>query len=88
MRIRTSARGRQEPYQEGTLFRWAKYHQNQFGERFTEQNLGPFALSIICGRSLQGGSTTQEYREFLKALGPVKAKEQMPEVSFFQKTCH
>ena len=33
------------------------------------------------------GSTTQEYREFLKALGPVKAKEQPPEISFFQKAC-
>ena len=30
---------------------------------------------------------TQEYREFLKALGLVKAKEQMPEVSFFRKMC-
>ena len=54
----TKTRGRQEPYQEGTLFRWAKYHQNQFWQRFTEQILGPFAHSIFCGRSLQGSSTT------------------------------
>ena len=53
-----------------------------------EQNLGPFALSIIGGKSLQGGSTTQEYCKFLKALGPVKSKELMPEVSFLQKTSH
>ena len=53
-----------------------------------EQNLGPFALSIIGGKLLQGGSTTQEYREFMKALGPVKSKELPPEVSFLQQTSH
>ena len=81
----TKTRGHLEPYQEGTLFRWAKYHQNQFRQRLMEQNLGPFALSIIGGHPLQVGSTTQEYREFLKALGPAKAKEQLPEISFFRK---
>ena len=30
---------------------------------------------------------TQEYSEFLKALGLAKAKEQPPESSFFRKAC-
>ena len=69
----TKTRGHREPYQEGTLFRWAEYQQNQFRQRSMEQNLGPFALSIIGGCQLQVGLTTQDYCEFLKALGLAKA---------------
>ena len=83
----TKIRGCREPYQEGTLLGRAEYHQNQFWQKLMEQNLEPFAPSTICGSSLQGGSTTQESREFLKVLGSVVAKEQTPEVSFFRKPC-
>ena len=66
--------GREGPYQDRTLFRWAKYHREQFRQRIAEQNLGPFALSIISGKSLQEGSMTQEYCEFLKAFRKARAK--------------
>ena len=74
-------------YQEGKLFRWAEYHQHQFRSRLTEQNLGPYALSIIGGHQLQTSSMTQEYREFLRALGPVRDRAHLPGTSFFQKAC-
>ena len=65
----TKIRGHPGPYWDGTLFRWAEYHQSQFWQRFTEQSLGLFALSILNGKALQEGSTTQEYRKFLRTLG-------------------
>ena len=46
----TKTRGHREPYQEGTLFRWAEYPQNQFRQRSTEQNLESVALSLIWRR--------------------------------------
>ena len=74
-------------YQEGTLFRWAEYHQHQFRRRLTEQSLGPYALSIIGGHQLQTSSTTQEYCKFLKALRPVRDRVHQPGTSFFQRAC-
>ena len=71
-------------YQEGTLFRWAEYHQHQFRRRLTEQSLGPYALSIIGGHQLQTSSTTQEYCKFLKALRPVRDRVHQSGTSFFQ----
>ena len=64
----TKVRGHSGPYLEGTLYRWAKYHQNQFRQRLAQQRLGTFDLSIFNGKALQEGSTMQEYREFLRAL--------------------
>ena len=62
--------GRQGSHGDRNLFRWAEYHREQFQQRLAEQNLGPFTLSIIAGKSLQEGSMTQEYQNFLKAPGP------------------
>ena len=64
----TKIRGHSGPYRDGTLFRWAEYHQSQFRRRCAEQRLGSFDLSILNRKALQEGSTTQEYREFLRTL--------------------
>ena len=60
-------RGHSGPYLEGTLYKWAKYHQYQF----RPQRLGTFDLSVLNGKVLQESSTTQECRESLKALETV-----------------
>ena len=74
-------------YQAGTLFRWAEYQQYQFRQWLIEQNLGPYALSLIRGHQLQISSMTQEYCEFLWALGPIRDRAHPPGTSFFQKAC-
>ena len=76
----TKARRHSGPYLEGTLYRWAEYHQNQFRRRLAQQRLGTFDLSILNGKALQEGSTTQEYREFLRALETVGTRPQAPKV--------
>ena len=74
------ARGHSGPYLEGTLYRWAKYHQNQFRQRLAQQRLGAFDLSILNGKALQEGSTTQEYREFLRSLETIGTRPQASKV--------
>ena len=80
--------GCQGPYRDGTLFRWAEYHQNQFWQRLAEQNLGPLALSILSGKSWQEESTTQEYRKFLRALTPARTRDPASEVGLFSQMHH
>ena len=50
------------------LYRWAEYHQEQFGDKMAQQGLTPIDLGIVHGETLQAGSSPKEYQEFMELL--------------------
>ena len=50
------------------LYRWAEYHQGQFGEKISQQGLTPIDVGIVHGETLQAGSDAREYQGFMEFL--------------------
>ena len=50
------------------LYRWAEYHQRQFGEKISQQGLTATDVGILHGETLRAGSAAREYQGYIESL--------------------
>ena len=56
------------PHLTRDLYRWAEYHQGQFGKKISQHGLKISDMGIVHGEILQAGSDTREYQRFMESL--------------------